>query len=93
MEPTDGELRTLAMQRVRGRLGLAIHVAIYLIVNSGLFAIWAITGSGYPWFLWPMFGWGVGIASHVIAYFWGPGSAREEIAIARELRRLQTHTQ
>lgn len=90
MQPTESELRELATQRVRGRLGLAIHVSIYLVVNIGLFAIWSISGAAYPWFLWPLFGWGIGIVSHVLAYFWGPGSAREQVAIARELRRLHT---
>ncbi len=91
MEPTESELRELATQRVRGRLGLSIHLSIYLIVNAGLFAIWLLSGAHYPWFLWPMFGWGIGVVSHILAYFYGPGSPREELAIARELRRLQTH--
>ncbi len=90
MEPNETELRELATQRVRGRTGLAIHGAIYVVVNTGLFMIWMLSGGGYPWFLWPLFGWGIGIVSHLLAYFFGPGSAREEVAIARELHRLHT---
>lgn len=45
-----------------------------------------------PWFLWPMFGWGIGIAGHVISDLLGPGSPGEERAVARELRRLRTPT-
>jgi hypothetical protein len=60
---------------------------MYLIMNVGFVAIWALTGAHYPWFIWPMFGWGIGIFAHLLRYFFGPGSAGEERAIARELRR------
>lgn len=90
MDPNDQELLRVARQRVDARTGLAIHLGVYLIVNAGLIAIWWATGAHYPWFLWPLFGWGIGIASHLFAYFMGPNSAHDERAIAREMRRLRT---
>ncbi len=92
MEPNETELRELAKQHVQARIGLVNHVAMYAVVNAGLVIIWAVTGARYPWFLWPLFGWGVGIVAHVISYYSGPGSAREERAIERELHRLHTRT-
>jgi hypothetical protein len=36
----------------------------YLAVIALLWVIWLVTGAGYPWPVWPMLGWGVGVASH-----------------------------
>jgi len=44
---------------------LRAHVAIYLAVNAMLVAIWALSGFGYFWPVWPMLGWGIGVACHV----------------------------
>ena len=57
-------------------------------VNLALFAIWRVTGHGYPWFLWPLFGWGIGIVAHALSLAFGPGSESERRAIDRELERL-----
>ena len=90
MENTD--LGELAKKRVQAKLGLAIHLAMYFVVNAGLVAAWFATGAHYPWFIWPMLGWGVGIVGHVMAFFYGPGSRGEERAISRELNRLRSRT-
>jgi hypothetical protein len=29
-----------------------------------LVAIWALTGAGYPWPVWPALGWGIGLVPH-----------------------------
>lgn len=91
MEPTTNDLRELAKRRVRARTGFAIHLSIYVIVNLGLFTIWWLTRASYPWFLWPLFGWGVGLVSHAIALVFGPDSAHEERAIEREMARHPPH--
>jgi hypothetical protein len=41
------------------------HVRTYLAVMALLVAIWALTGAGYFWPIWPMLGWGVAVVSHV----------------------------
>ena len=87
---TEEELRTIAKKRVEARMGFAIHAAIYVVANLGFVAIWAATGAGYPWFVWPMLGWGIGIVSHGLSLVYGPESARGLRAIDRELRRLQS---
>jgi hypothetical protein len=90
--PTEEELRLLAKRRVQNRNGFLIHLMMYVAVNAGLVVIWAIGGRGYPWFLWPLMGWGVGILAHIAALFIGPDSAGEARAIEREIRRLRTRT-
>ena len=87
MDLNEAELEEQARRRVQAGFGLKIHVGTYIVVNAGLIAIWMLTGARYPWFIWPLLGWGVGIVSHVLAYFFGPGSPGEDRAIEQELRR------
>jgi uncharacterized membrane protein len=45
------------------------HLGTYLSVNLMLVMIWLLTmPGGYFWPIWPMMGWGVGLASHGFAY-------------------------
>jgi hypothetical protein len=37
------------------------EVVAYLAVNLMLIAIWAATGGGYFWPIWPLLGWGIGL--------------------------------
>ena len=55
------------------RLGFRVHLAVYLAVQALLFATWALTsrtdaGFGFPWFLFPLLGWGIGLAAHYAVY-------------------------
>jgi Domain of unknown function (DUF1707)/2TM domain len=44
--------------------GLDSPTRTYLAVIALLWVIWLVTGAGYPWPVWPMLGWGVGVAGH-----------------------------
>ena len=44
----------------RPRLDPAVRT--YLAVMALLWLIWLVTGMGYPWPVWPMLGWGIGVA-------------------------------
>ena len=44
--------------------GFDEHLRSYLGVMALLVAIWALTGMGYFWPIWPMLGWGLGLFSH-----------------------------
>jgi hypothetical protein len=48
----------------RHRGGARTHTRIYVLVCLGMVAIWAATGMGYFWPVWPIFGWGIGVISH-----------------------------
>jgi hypothetical protein len=39
------------------------HVSVYLAVSLLMIVIWAATGMGYFWPIWPILGWGVGVVS------------------------------
>jgi hypothetical protein len=40
------------------------HARTYLAVIALLWVVWLVTGAGYPWPIWPMLGWGIGVVGH-----------------------------
>lgn len=73
----EEELRTRAEKIARDKLGFQVHFAIYIAVNLFLIAIWYFTttpfGSVFPWFIFPLFGWGIGIVGHFLGIYRGEG--------------------
>lgn len=54
------------------RTAFRTHWTVFVTANLLIFLIWLTTwqladGTSYPWFLWPLFGWGVGLAAHYAA--------------------------
>ena len=86
----DEEIVKLAKKRVEERIGFLSHAAMYVLVNTGLIITWRLTGSGYPWFVWPLLGWGAALVAHTLVYCFGPNSLRGVKAIDREVQRLRT---
>lgn len=79
------ERREAAVKRLRAKREFKTHLAVYLIVNTLLVVIWAASGQGYFWPIWPIAGWGVGLAFNAwSAYFERPISEDE---IRREMER------
>ncbi len=76
----DKELYERARQRVEEIKGFYVHLTTYVLVNLGLFIINALTSPGNWWFIWPLFGWGIGVVAHAIGTFGGGffGAAWEE---------------
>jgi hypothetical protein len=85
----DEQMMKLAKQRVEERVGLVVHAAMYVLVNAGLILTWRLTGSSYPWFIWPLLGWGAGLMAHALTYWFGPNSRHGAKAIDREVQRLR----
>lgn len=48
------------------KVGFGIHLMNYVFVISGLWLIWALTGMGHPWPIYPTLGWGIGILGHYL---------------------------
>ena len=40
------------------------HLTSYLLVNGFLIGMWAASGGGYFWPIWPLLGWGIAVAAH-----------------------------
>jgi Domain of unknown function (DUF1707)/2TM domain len=47
------------------------HVLAFVTVNLLLIGIWAASGEDYFWPIWPLLGWGFGLASHTSEAFLG----------------------
>jgi hypothetical protein len=75
----DGERREAALARLEAKRDFRNHVAIYVIVNTMLVAIWALSGQGYFWPVWPILGWGVGLVLHGWKAFYEKPISEEEI--------------
>lgn len=65
----DDEIREKAKKRLQDKREFAQHLVAFVVVNAGLIAIWALTGEGYFWPGWVLFGWGVGLVLHAWTVF------------------------
>ena len=97
LSPEEEALRR-ARRRAGAQAGFYAHLMSYLGVIAFLALINLFT-TRYPWFIWPAFGWGIGLFSHWMAVF-GSHLVRERYfdpAVERELRReratMQTEKQ
>ena len=63
---TEDSDRAEALARLKKRRDFQGHVLVYLLVNAAVWAIWATTGSGYPWPAWLTGTWAIGL----ITNFW-----------------------
>ena len=58
-----------AKKRVEEKKGFRNHVIVYLCVNTMLVLIWWFTGAGFPWFVFPLGGWGIGLLFHGLGVY------------------------
>ena len=56
-------------RRAAAAIGFWIHFMSYVSVIGLLALINLVTSPFTPWFLWPAFGWGIGVFSHYMAVF------------------------
>lgn len=58
-----------AIEYVRDIKGFYSHLAVYILVITVMAATNLYMGTDNLWFIWPMLGWGLGVASHGLAVF------------------------
>lgn len=66
---SEEERREAAIGRLKAKRDFRTHLAAYVIVNAGLVVIWALSGAGYFWPIWPILGWGIGLAFNAWAVY------------------------
>jgi len=87
---SEEEIYEIAKKRVKDKRDFYGHLMIYLIVNSILVLVWALSTGGYPWFVWCLGPWGIGIVFHFLAVFVFPSSvAKEKKAIEQEAEKIK----
>ena len=87
---SEEEIYRKAKERVEEKKGFRIHLAVYIGVNILLVIIWAATGAGFPWFVFPLGGWGIGILFHFLGvYVFSRQTERDRREIEKEAERLR----
>jgi hypothetical protein len=67
----------------RKRASFKYHLVSYIIMNIFFWVVWSITGehrthNGFPWPIWPAFGWGIGLLFHFAGAYLYPKSNQVE---------------
>lgn len=57
----DVERREAAIKRLKAKRDFRTSLLVYVLVNALLVVIWSLDG-GYFWPIWPILGWGLGVA-------------------------------
>ncbi len=87
---SDDDIDRLARRRAGAKLGWYIHAAVYVVVNLFLFALSEYGMGQRRWSVYPLMGWGLGLALHGIAVFvLGAGSGLRERLVEKERQRLR----
>ena len=88
-EPTnvDVDPRQQAIERLKKKRDFRSHIFMYVAVNTVLVVIWAVTGSGFFWPIFPILGWGIGVAANAWDVYGRKPFSEDEIR--RETERLQ----
>lgn len=84
---SDAHLERLARKRAGAKAGWLIHAAVYLAVNLLLVGLSVTSGRG--WAIFPILGWGLGLAIHGLVVFLSTGGGGlHERLVRRERQRL-----
>ncbi len=88
MPPDD--IERLAHKRAGAKLGWYTHATIFTLVNLVVFGMSRYGFGNRPWSVYPLLGWGLGLALHGISVFvLGTGSGLRERMVQKEREKLQ----
>lgn len=83
----EQEIERLARRRAGAKLGVYVHAAVYIAVNLMLVGLSAM--SGRHWAVFPVLGWGIGLAVHAFVVFMATGGGGlHERLVQQERNRL-----
>ncbi|MGB3863931.1 MAG: 2TM domain-containing protein [Candidatus Aminicenantaceae bacterium] len=81
---SEEQIYEQAKKRVEAKKGFYIHLTVYILVNILLVLIWTFAADGgFPWFIFPLGGWGIGILFHFLGVFVFDGKS-DKAAIEKE---------
>lgn len=84
----ETKLQRQARSRVNRKMGFYLHATVFVLVNLGLAVLsWA---GGRSWHLWPLAGWGLGLAIHGFVTFVSlRGDGLRQQMVEREVEALR----
>ncbi len=80
--------RARAIERIREKRRLSMHLSVFLVMSIYFVFLWSRTSSAVFWPIWPMLGWGFGLAVHATRVLGWQRPISEE-RIERELSRTR----
>jgi hypothetical protein len=83
------DLKRIARRRAGAKLGLYIHAGVYVAINAFLALVQMQTTPQVLWNLWPLAGWGLGLAIHATVVLLAASGLRARMEAA-ELKRLDS---
>ena len=84
---SEEQIYNQAEKRVAEKKGFYLHLTIYICISLILVLIWAfVAGRGFPWFIFPIVGWGIGIFFHGLGTF---GGKTDRAAIDKEAEKIR----
>ena len=69
-------------RRIARRQWFWLDFAVFATIQVFLVVVWALSSADYPWFIFPLFGWGTVAAAHAVFAF--VVKTPEQIMIERE---------
>jgi hypothetical protein len=79
-------MRDDAIHRILARRQFFVHLMFFMAMNAYLVSLWARSGAPDFWPVWPLLGWGIGIAAHA-SHLFGWQLPITEDRIQREINR------
>lgn len=89
---TPGDKDPQIWQLAQRRVAFKYHLGTYVVVNAFFWILWYLTGRdqhGWPWPIWPMIGWGIGLLFHYLGAYVFP----KEGSVEREYEKLKNRNQ
>ena len=80
----DYAKRQRAREMAAARYGFRWHLPTYVLVNASLIILWAYSGGGFFWPIFPLAFWGIGLLAH----YWGAYRSFGNSWIDRETERI-----
>jgi len=83
----EGDLRVRAVARLKKQADFRVHLLIYLLVNTMIVIIWAMTGAGFFWPVFVITGWGIGVVANAVDAYVRDEPTEEQVVT--EMERLR----
>ena len=65
----NSALREQEARRIARRQWFWLHLGVFAAIQVFLYVVWTLSASSYPWFIFPLFGWGILVVAHALYAF------------------------
>ena len=76
-----------AQTNAKAKVEFRIHLINYIVINTLLVIINLTLTPEHIWFIWPLFGWGIGIIVHALNVYYSGNKNIKERMIEKEMKK------